>query len=152
MTNFMISYSILMVGTEKWISFSDWDEASDGESSSAIAQIKIDASQQSGQIALKYCVYSSKTGWSNWVSNGSIAGKSDNGAEGFALMVDDTENTGIGAYYQAYVESAGWLDPCSNGGGAGTSGQSKKLERLRIMLSSIKTETFNNSITPPPSA
>ena len=65
------------------------------------------------------------------------------------MKVDDADSTGIGVYYQAYVEDAGWLDPCSNGGGAGTSGQSKRFERLRIMLSSIKSETSNQSITPP---
>lgn len=39
--------------------------------------------------------------------------------------------------YQAHVQSYGWMPPVSNGGIAGTTGQSLRIEALKITLSGI---------------
>ena len=40
----------------------------------------------------------------------------------------------IGVSYQAHVQNLGWLDTVSNGAVTGTTGQSLRLEALRIWL------------------
>ncbi len=40
--------------------------------------------------------------------------------------------------YQAYVEKIGWQNPVSNGETAGTTGQSQRIEALRINLAGVE--------------
>ena len=104
-----------------------------------------------------YRAHVQRIGWQGWVCNGAMAGTS-----GRSLRVEALEillvrkgdaipvNTNAGSeyhstpqsstpavYYQTHAQTYGWQDEVKDGAMAGTSGQSKRLEALRVMVRGV---------------
>ncbi len=91
-------------------------------------------------------------GWQDWVKNGTIAGTEGQSKRVEALEIllvkkGDAVPTTSGSqyvptpapaspslFYQTHVQTYGWQNEMSNGQTAGTSGESKRLEAMRISL------------------
>ena len=105
-----------------------------------------------GEAAEKYDIYyrvhSSDFGWLGWAKNGE-----DAGTQGYAKKVEaiqiqlvekngtapgDTSNAfrvrGTEVQYQAHVSDSGWQNCVVNGETAGTTGQNKGIEALKLQL------------------
>ncbi len=94
-------------------------------------------------------------GWQNWVKNGQVAGTSGEAKRVEALEIllvkkGDAVPTNSGSsyhptptssspnvYYQTHVQTYGWQGEVSGGSTAGTSGEGKRLEALRIALRGV---------------
>lgn len=94
-------------------------------------------------------------GWQNWVKNGQMAGTSGESKRVEALEIllvkkGDAIPTGSGSqyrpsstspsanvYYQTHVQTYGWQNVVAGGATAGTSGESKRLEAIRITLRGV---------------
>lgn len=107
-----------------------------------------------------YCVHAQQFGWLNWAKNGAEAGTAGysyrlegieirilpkgsiapaNEGKHTAAFYSKTEGPalqqgGSGIAYNTHVQTYGWQDWKTNGAMSGTSGQSKRLEGLHIVL------------------
>lgn len=140
------------------------DQVSDGELSGTTGQSKrLEAIRISltGNIANTYDVWYrahvQRIGWQAWVCNGATAGTSGRSlrVEGLEILLvkkGDTipansvsgsnyhaipQSSSSAVYYQTHAQTIGWQEEVSNGATAGTSGQSKRLEALRITLGGV---------------
>lgn len=128
---------------------------SDGEISGTVGQSKrLEAVQikLTGDLAQRYDVYYrvhvEQYGWLDWAKNGAVAGTSgySKRIEAIEIMLADKGaavsgghqysyiSAATGISYQPHVQTYGWLSGKENGYQAGTVGQSKRLEALRIRL------------------
>ena len=97
-----------------------------------------------------YCVHVQSYGWLNWAKNDEISGTAGlsrrleglcvrilpKGSEAPAPLGTRSTAAVYGSVsYQTHVQSYGWQNFVSDGAMAGTTGQSKRLEALRILLS-----------------
>ena len=81
-------------------------------------------------------------GWQGWVKNGALAGTSGQSKRVEALEIRLVKKGATtpspvmtpGVEYQTHVQTYGWQSWVSNGSTAGTSGESKRLEAMRIRL------------------
>lgn len=110
----------------------------------------------SGELASYYDVYYrvhvAHLGWMNWACNGAEAGTSgmadrmeaiqvllvgrgSSGPSSSGSAVSETYLTGTNIAYKPHCQSYGWRGESWNGGVAGTTGQSKRLEALTVRLS-----------------
>lgn len=132
------------------------DSVANGEISGTTGQaLRVEALRVSltGEMAKHYDIYyrahAQNYGWLNWASNGAPAGTS-----GYALRLEALEivlvekgqeapvsdGDNVKAYihpmigYTAHVENVGWQDYVTDGEISGTSGQSLRLEAIRIEL------------------
>lgn len=127
--------------------------AKDGEQAGTTGQSKrLEAIQiqLTGKLADEYDIYYrahvQSYGWLNWTSNGEKAGSLGYGKRMEALEIclvkkGDTAPSGEGESYkypilsyQAHVQSVGWQTERFNGQTAGVTGQSKRMEAVRIKL------------------
>jgi len=110
-----------------------------------------------GEAAEKYDVYyrvhAENNGWMGWAKNGEASGTAGYGYRLEAIEIKLVEKGGAApgssanAYsdfntvpvvsYQTHVQDIGWQKYVMNGGTSGTSGQSKRLEAIRIKLEHI---------------
>ena len=123
----------------------------------SIDAIKIKLSDSLSQkYSVYYRVHVSNIGWLGWTKDGGQAGSEGFGYAIEAVQIKITEKekgeTESKAYvkmpsltYQAYVSSIGWQPDVINGNTAGTTGQSKGIEALRILLTD--NETYAGSIS-----
>lgn len=74
--------------------------------------------------------------WTDWVSNGSISGKSKTGKRLEILQVKLTGEMAehYDVYYRVYVQSFGWLGWAKNGESAGSRGTYRRIEKIQIIL------------------
>ncbi len=108
-----------------------------------------------GDLAEKYDVYyrvhAQTYGWLDWAKNGETAG-----TEGLAKRLEaievklvlkgeeapgETATPYIGlnsVSYEAHVQSYGWMTAVSDGSTAGTEGEAKRLEGIRISLDNVE--------------
>ena len=96
-----------------------------------------------------YRVHVSDIGWMAWTCNDEAAGTSGFGKQVEAIEIklvkkgDEAPDTTGNAYlkpeqnleYQAHVESIGWQNYVNNGETAGTTGQGKQVEALKVKIS-----------------
>ena len=103
-----------------------------------------------GQMADKYDIYyrvhSQTYGWLDWAVNGECAGTSGYGKRLEAVQIKlvlkggtapgSTENPYVQSLvkYKTHVQTYGWQSWMSDGETAGTSGEAKRLEAVRIEL------------------
>jgi len=105
-----------------------------------------------------YCVYTDNFGWLNWAKNGEKAGTSGYAYKMQALRVvlqpkGSSAPAKLGSEVMAYkenllsytthVQSFGWQTPVGNGDMAGTEGQYKRLEGIKINL---QNQTCSGSV------
>ena len=91
-----------------------------------------------------YRVHVQNDGWQGWKSNGQYAGTTGRSLRLEAIEVylrakspSASPAEGIvGVVYQGHVQNVGWQDVKNTGGTAGTSGQSLRVEALKIWLNS----------------
>ena len=96
-----------------------------------------------------YCVHVQTFGWLGWAKNGEMAGTAgySKRLEGIRILVQPKESAAPAAVgscaipalfasieYQTHVQTYGWQDYAANGIVSGTTGQSKRLEGIRIRL------------------
>ena len=105
-----------------------------------------------GEMAEKYDIYyrvhSADLGWLGWTKNGESAGSEGFGkqVEAFQIQLVKKGDAAPGSTenafkkkvkkisYQAHVENIGWQKYVSDGEVAGTTGQAKQIEAIRIRL------------------
>lgn len=139
--------------------FADWESEwrSDGQQVAGssdgrqIEGVKIELSGEIAQVYdIWYQVYTAETGWSGWASNGDAAGSEGLGAGIRSLAVrllpkgavppgstDNAYRVSEGhptLLYQAHSADIGWQGLVTGGEVAGTTGQSKALEAIRVGL------------------
>ena len=94
-----------------------------------------------------YRVHVQNDGWQGWRANGQYAGTTGRSLRLEAIEVylkakaspSAASDEGlVGVVYQGHVQNVGWQDVKSSGGTAGTSGQSLRVEALRIWLNKGK--------------
>lgn len=136
-----------------WMSSYAADGATAGTTgqSRAVEAVKI---RLKGDVAEKYNIYYrvhvAHLGWLDWTSNDAIAG-----SVGFGYAVEAIEyvispkvvsapGTTTTPYcytptvnYSSYVRSSGWTNSVKNGATAGTTGQSKKVEAVKMSISQM---------------
>jgi len=137
-------------------------EASDGEAVGPLAvdwkieslKLKLTGDME-GQYDISYRVYAEGFGWLDWTSNGTLTG-----TEGFhygisalqvklaakgirALMAGENVyiiNQTPEIQYEAHIQSIGWQEKKKDGQTAGTTGQSKRMEALKIQVANASVE------------
>ena len=118
------------------------DEAAQAETAQADGG-QAEAAQSDGAIAvsLSYSAHVSNIGWMGAVAGGETAGTTGRGLplEALRLVLSDAstgEPLGSDAIsVEAHVSNVGWQAAVGNGGTAGTTGQSRAVEALRVRLS-----------------
>ncbi len=123
------------------------DEAAQAETSQAeSAQADgghAEAAQSDGAaaVSLSYSAHVSNIGWMGAVAGGGVAGTTGRGLplEALRLVLSDAstgEPLGSDALsVEAHVSNVGWQAAAGNGGTAGTTGQARAVEALRVRLS-----------------
>ena len=101
------------------------------------------------RLAVQYQAHVQNIGWQGAVQNGSVAGTTGRSLRVEALRVslvgdDVTDGTlSGGVEYQAHVQNIGWQDWTGNGGTAGTSGQSLRVEAIRMRLTGAIASSYH---------
>jgi uncharacterized protein YjdB len=105
-----------------------------------------------------YRVHSQNIGWMGWAKNGESAGTANYGyrLDGIQLVLVQTggavPGSTAGAFqyplvkYNTHVENIGWQDQSMDGGMAGTTGQSLRLEGIHVDLSDQLKSLYSGSI------
>ena len=119
-------------------------------------QVEAISIRLTGQMAEKYDVYyrvhSADFGWLDWAKNGENAGSEGYGKQVEAFQVELVTkggaapgNTGNAfkkqdtyVMYQTHISDIGWQDYVSEGQIAGTTGQRKQVEALRVQIKNKK--------------
>lgn len=139
------------------IGWMNW--VSNGELSGTIGQSKrLEAIQicLTGAVAEQYNIYyrvhAQNMGWMDWAQNGQSAGTAGysyrleaiqivlvpkDGAAPGATSNHFVEDSISAVNYQSSVQNIGWQDTVKNGAVSGTTGQSKRLEAIKIQLANI---------------
>ena len=118
------------------------DEAARAETAQADGG-QAEAAQSDGAtaVSLSYSAHVSNIGWMGAVAGGETAGTTGRGLplEALRLVLSDAstgEPLGADAIsVEAHVSNVGWQPAVGNGGTAGTTGQSRAVEALRVRLS-----------------
>ena len=118
------------------------DEAAQAETAQADGG-QAEAAQSDGAtaVSLSYSAHVSNIGWMGAVAGGETAGTTGRGLplEALRLVLSDAstgEPLGSDAIsVEAHVSNVGWQAAVGNGGTAGTTGQSRAVEALRVRLS-----------------
>ena len=117
-------------------------DASQSEAAQAEgAQAEPARSEAAAPVSLSYSAHVSNIGWMGAVAGGEVAGTTDRGLplEALRLVLSDAstgEPLGADAVsVEAHVSNVGWQAAVGNGGTAGTTGQSRAVEALRLRLS-----------------
>ena len=118
------------------------DEAARAETAQADGG-QAEAAQSDGAtaVSLSYSAHVSNIGWMGAVAGGETAGTTGRGLplEALRLVLSDAstgEPLGADAIsVEAHVSNVGWQAAVGNGGTAGTTGQSRAVEALRVRLS-----------------
>ena len=98
-------------------------------------------SEAAAPVSLSYSAHVSNIGWMGAVAGGEVAGTTGRGLplEALRLVLSDAstgEPLGADAVsVEAHVSNVGWQAAVGNGGTAGTTGQSRAVEALRLRLS-----------------
>ena len=105
------------------------------------AQAEPAQSEAAAPVSLSYSAHVSNIGWMGAVAGGGVAGTTGRGLplEALRLVLSDAstgETLGSDAVsVEAHVSNVGWRVAVGNGGTAGTTGQSRAVEALRVRLS-----------------
>ena len=105
------------------------------------AQAEPARSEAAAPVSLSYSAHVSNIGWMGAVAGGEVAGTTGRGLplEALRLVLSDAstgEPLGADAIsVEAHVSNVGWQAAVGNGGTAGTTGQSRAVEALRVRLS-----------------
>lgn len=114
-----------------------------------------------GEMAQRYDIYyrvhTESYGWLDWAKNGQSAGTQalSKRLEAIQIVLVEKGGSAPGATnrplvinpsvtYSTHVQDTGWLNTASDGGMSGTSGQSKRLEAIKI---SLQNSPYSGSIT-----
>ena len=118
------------------------DEAAQTETAQADGgQAEAAQSDGAAAVSLSYSAHVSNIGWMGAVAGGGVAGTTGRGLplEALRLVLSDAstgEPLGSDAIsVEAHVSNVGWQSAVGNGGTAGTTGQSRAVEALRVRLS-----------------
>lgn len=134
-----IQYSV-HCQTYGWLDFvSDYEMAGTTGEAKRLESIKI---KLTGELARVYDVYyrvhRQTYGWSDWVKNGEECGTTGEGKrlEGIQIKLLKKTDRSLNPYaklkYTTHVQSYGWLPYVSDGEMSGTSGESKRIEAIKI--------------------
>lgn len=96
--------------------------------------------------SIEYRVHQQSFGWSKTASNGEEAGVTGKGKRAEAVQITLKGMPGYAIKYQVHVQSKGWMDAVTTENGteveaakvAGTTGESKRIEAIRIQI--VKTD------------
>ncbi len=103
------------------------------------------------EASVQYKTHVQTYGWQNWVKDGVVSGTSGEAKrlEGINITLKDTPYEG-GISYTSHVQTYGWqadMDDVStwtaNGDMAGTSGEAKRLEAIKIQLTGEVAEHYD---------
>ncbi|VWL99788.1 Clostridial hydrophobic W [Collinsella aerofaciens] len=131
------------------------DAGSGGESGTQAEPAQADGAQaeparpdEAAAVSLSYSAHVSNIGWMGAVAGGETAGTTGRGLplEALRLVLSDAstgEPLGADAIsVEAHVAGIGWQPAVGNGGTAGTAGQARAVEALRVRLSGGLSERY----------
>ena len=104
--------------------------------------------EEAAAVSLSYSAHVSNIGWMGAVAGGGVAGTTGRGLplEALRLVLSDAstgEPLGSDALsVEAHVSNVGWQPAVGNGGTAGTTGQARAIEALRVRLSAGLSERY----------
>ena len=106
-----------------------------------IEGIAIDIADLPG-YSIQYRVSQQNIGWSDWKENGAVAGAAGSGKRIESIEIkllpkntmSGVNNSTIGVAYQTQVQNYGWLNWVNDGAVSGTTGESKRMEAIKISL------------------
>lgn len=146
------------------IGWQDWK--SNGSLSGTVGRsLRLEAIQikLTGELAehydVYYCVHAQNIGWMGWAKNGEKAGTSGYSYRLESIRIklvpkgetdSEISSNSSAAYqyplvtYQTHVQDIGWQGKRYDGAMSGTSGQSKRLEAIKI---SVSNEAYSGNIT-----
>lgn len=108
--------------------------------SNRMESIKLDIQNIPG-YSIQYRAYVQGYGWKDWVENGVATGVAGSGKRIEAIQIKlvkknsmSSVGTNLGVAYQTQVQTYGWQNWVANGGTAGTTGESKRMEAVKISL------------------
>jgi uncharacterized protein YjdB len=95
------------------------------------------------EVQVKYKVHMQDVGWSNWKSDGEIAGTTGEGRriEAIRIIASDAD-----IQYKVHMQDIGWGKWKSNGEIAGTTGESRRIEAIRVELVSPGSRTIKYKV------
>lgn len=126
------------VGNDNWTDwFSDGRIAGTTEQSICLEAIRIKLeSSVVKKIGIRYQVHVEDLGWMDWKYNNDLAGLVESRNKRIEAIRIEMTNAlpGFHVFYQAYVEGNRWMHWVSDGDMAGTTGESRRLEAIRIII------------------
>lgn len=143
-------------GWQDWVS--DGAQAGTTGEAKRVEAIRIKLTGSiANQYDVWYRVHGQTYGWQSWKSNGEMAGTTGMSKRLEAIEIilvkkgstiptsslagvrysDQSATSKLGVHYQAHVQTHGWMAEVADGSTAGTTGQSKRVEALRIQASGI---------------
>ncbi len=155
MPGVLVSGTVKMSGHVQGIGWTDYANGTVGTTGSGkrLEAIKMYVDGEAGkQYDIYYRAHVAHLGWLSWAKNDEIAGTTNmsNRIEAVQIKLvpkggaapsnaDSAETeacvTGTNLLYKAYCQTIGWQDEVQNGGVAGTTGQSKRLEAFTARIS-----------------
>jgi len=144
------------IGWMDWVSDGDLSGTSGQSKRLEAIQIRLNGAAED-MYDVYYCVHAQNYGWLDWAKNGESSGTAGYGYRLEAIKVvlvpkgaaapGPTARTFVDLYapkpivdtvsYQTHVQDIGWQGSVSNGEISGTSGESKRLEAIRIKLENM---------------
>ena len=133
------------IGWQDWVGSGEVAGTTGQSKAVEAIQIKL-TSSYAKKYDIYYRVHVKNKGWLGWAKNGQTAG-----SEGLALRVEaieirlmtkgslfDTSGSAVltkpTLTYQVHIQDSGWLESVNEANIAGTTGQSKRLEAIKIYL------------------
>lgn len=99
--------------------------------------------QTTSKPKITYSLHMQKSGWLEESKNGEINGNPGSGYRTEAFNISETGMEGLGVYYRAYVVGDGWTGWVSDGEIAGTTGQSKPVTILQLVLNGSEAANYD---------
>ncbi|MCI8550452.1 MAG: hypothetical protein HFI68_07685 [Lachnospiraceae bacterium] len=94
-------------------------------------------------VSVRYQTHAQTYGWQSPVSDGMMAGTTNQSKRLEAIKIEIAGNRNLGITYQTHVQSYGWQNWVSDGGVSGTANQAKRLEAVKIRLTGTEAADYD---------
>ncbi len=112
-----------------------------------IEAMKIELTNNSNKLHIKYQTYAQGIGWQNIISDGKEAGTTGRNLrmEAIKIWLEGTEEYSV--MYRTHIQDFGWQDWSYDGDISGNLGDNKKIEAIEIKIVSKKSKDFSITYT-----
>ena len=131
----------LRINYQSYVKNSGWhNEVNNGSvsgttgMSSKLLQLRIKLNKKVIKGIVSYSIYDSKTGWSDYKSEGNTIGDIKSTMEAIKIKLDGDISNYYDIYYRTHVSNVGWLDWTMNDNPSGTIREGLSIEAIQIQL------------------